>query len=311
MRPDRIIVGEVRDAAAIDMLTAMNTGHDGSLSTGHANSAYDMLARLESMVLMGMELPLEAVKKRQIASAVDIIIHLGRLRDGSRKVLEIDEVTGIKDGQTQLNTLYQFEEAEHSEDTADLEIMKYSGKCKTFRRNSYRNACKESRFNKYRETETRGNWIGKKAAAKEDFMKTDYRSYHLSLAETIGCFIVYFIFSAIISLLFYNSFIPVAVFAPFGFYIRKLFQDYRRKQRQKRLYLEFKDMVQALSASLGAGYAFENAFSAAYEEMRKLYGNSGLIVSELKIIIRGIRLNETNRRFIEGFWRTVRGTGYR
>lgn len=125
MRPDRIIVGEVRDAAAIDMLTAMNTGHDGSLSTGHANSAYDMLARLESMVLMGMELPLEAVK-RQIASAVDIIIHLGRLRDGSRKVLEIDEITGIKDGQIQLHTLYQFEETEHSEDTADLENMKYS-----------------------------------------------------------------------------------------------------------------------------------------------------------------------------------------
>lgn len=125
MRPDRIIVGEVRDAAAIDMLTAMNTGHDGSLSTGHANSAYDMLARLESMVLMGMELPLEAVK-RQIASAVDIIIHLGRLRDGSRKVLEIDEITGIKDGQIQLHTLYQFVETEHSEDTADLENMKYS-----------------------------------------------------------------------------------------------------------------------------------------------------------------------------------------
>ena len=132
-------------------------------------------------------------------------------------------------------------------------------------------------------------------------MKTDYRSYHLSLAETIGCFIVYLIFSAIISLLFYNSFIPVAVFAPFGFCIRKLFQDYRRKQRQKRLYLEFKDMVQALSASLGAGYAFENAFSAAYEEMRKLYGNSGLIVSELKIIIRGIRLNETIEDLLKDF----------
>lgn len=109
MRPDRVIVGEVRDSAAIDMLTAMNTGHDGSLSTGHANSAYDMITRLEFMVLMGIELPMEAVR-RQIASAVDIIIHLGRLRDGSRKVTEICEVTGIENGQVQLTSLYEFEE---------------------------------------------------------------------------------------------------------------------------------------------------------------------------------------------------------
>lgn len=109
MRPDRVIVGEVRGSAAIDMLTAMNTGHDGSLSTGHANSAYDMITRLESMVLMGIELPMEAVR-RQIASAVDIIIHLGRLRDGSRKVTEICEVTGIENGQVQLTSLYEFEE---------------------------------------------------------------------------------------------------------------------------------------------------------------------------------------------------------
>ena len=109
MRPDRVIVGEVRDAAAIDMLAAMNTGHDGSLSTGHATSSRDMITRLESMVLMGMELPLEAVR-RQIASAVDVIIHLGRLRDGSRKVLEIAEVTGMREGQVELHTIYEFEE---------------------------------------------------------------------------------------------------------------------------------------------------------------------------------------------------------
>ncbi len=109
MRPDRVIVGEVRDAAAIDMLAAMNTGHDGSLSTGHANSSGDMITRLESMVLMGMELPLEAVR-RQIASAVDVIIHLGRLRDGSRKVLEIAEVTGMREGLVELHTIYEFEE---------------------------------------------------------------------------------------------------------------------------------------------------------------------------------------------------------
>ena len=87
MRPDRIIVGEVRGAEAIDMLQCMNTGHDGSMSTGHANSAADMLSRLENMVLMGMDLPLPAIRN-QIASGVDIIVHLGRIRDKSRKVLE-------------------------------------------------------------------------------------------------------------------------------------------------------------------------------------------------------------------------------
>ena len=107
MRPDRIIVGEVRDAAAIDMLQAMNTGHDGSLSTGHANSSEDMLSRLETMVLMGMDIPLEAVRM-QIASAIDIIIHLGRMRDKSRRVLEISEVLRVKMGEIEIKKLYEF-----------------------------------------------------------------------------------------------------------------------------------------------------------------------------------------------------------
>jgi len=114
MRPERIIVGEVRGAETLDMLQAMNTGHDGSLSTGHANSTKDMLSRLETMVLMGAEgLPLEAIRQ-QISSAVDIIIHLSRLRDHSRKTMEISEVIGIKDGEIELNPLYVFEESEES-----------------------------------------------------------------------------------------------------------------------------------------------------------------------------------------------------
>lgn len=114
MRPDRIIVGEVRGPEALDMLQAMNTGHDGSLSTGHANSTVDMLSRLETMVLTGSEgLPLPAVKQ-QIASAVDIIIHLSRLRDKSRKTMEITEVVGIRNGEIELNPLYRFEEDDAS-----------------------------------------------------------------------------------------------------------------------------------------------------------------------------------------------------
>lgn len=114
MRPERIVVGEVRGGEALDMLQAMNTGHDGSLSTGHANSTEDMLSRLETMVLQGAAgLPLEAIRQ-QIASAVDIIIHLSRLRDKSRKTMEITEVVGYKDGQIILNPLYRFEEDEFS-----------------------------------------------------------------------------------------------------------------------------------------------------------------------------------------------------
>ncbi len=109
MRPDRIIVGEVRSEEALDMIQAMCTGHQGSMSTGHANSSQDMLSRLETMVLMGMDLPLAAIRG-QIASALDIIVYLGRLRDKSRHVIEIDEVDGIKDGKIILNKLYSWQE---------------------------------------------------------------------------------------------------------------------------------------------------------------------------------------------------------
>lgn len=107
MRPDRIVVGEVRGGEAIDMIQALNTGHDGSLSTGHANSAKDMLSRLETMVMMAMDLPLPAIRG-QIASGIDIIVHLGRLRDKSRKLLEIVEVLGYEEGEIKTSVLYEF-----------------------------------------------------------------------------------------------------------------------------------------------------------------------------------------------------------
>ncbi|MFC5470348.1 CpaF family protein [Cohnella suwonensis] len=109
MRPNRIIVGEVRGAEALDMLQAMNTGHEGSLSTGHSNGARDMLSRLETMVLSGADLPIGVVRK-QIASAIDVIVHLGRFRDSSRRVTEICEVIGMRDGEVELATLFHFEE---------------------------------------------------------------------------------------------------------------------------------------------------------------------------------------------------------
>lgn len=119
MRPSRIVVGEVRSGEALDMIQAMNTGHDGSLSTGHANGPEEMLMRLETMVLMAVDMPVEAIRS-QIASAVDIVVHLGRLRDGSRRVLKICEVEGMKSTLSgsciALNTLYEFKQERGGED---------------------------------------------------------------------------------------------------------------------------------------------------------------------------------------------------
>jgi len=126
MRPERIIVGEVRGGEALDMLQAMNTGHDGSMSTGHANSTADMLSRLETMVLMAAPLPLEAIKK-QIASALDIIIFLARLRDYTRRTLEITEVVGYKDGDIVLNPLFVFEETGEDSKGMVLGSLKRTG----------------------------------------------------------------------------------------------------------------------------------------------------------------------------------------
>lgn len=111
MRPDRIIVGEVRGAETIDMLQAMNTGHEGSLSSGHGNSIPDMLDRLETMVLLGSDIPLMAAR-RQISSAIDVMVQLGRLRDGRRVVLEISEVLGCRDGEIETNPLFLYQETE-------------------------------------------------------------------------------------------------------------------------------------------------------------------------------------------------------
>ncbi len=107
MRPDRIVVGECRGEEALEVLQAANTGHDGSLSTGHANSCKDMIKRLETMVLMAMDLPIAAIRS-QIASGIDLFVHLGRLKDRSRKVLEIAEVMGIEEGEVVLSTIYEY-----------------------------------------------------------------------------------------------------------------------------------------------------------------------------------------------------------
>lgn len=129
MRPDRIVVGEVRGSEAIDMMQCLNTGHDGSMSTGHANSCRDMLSRLETMILMGMELPLMAIRQ-QIASGLDIIVHLGRLRDKSRRVLEITEIREFEGSEIKMEPLYAFEEEGEDAQGRVMGILKKRGELK-------------------------------------------------------------------------------------------------------------------------------------------------------------------------------------
>ncbi len=126
MRPDRIVVGEVRGGETLDMLQAMNTGHDGSLSTGHGNSPKDMLARLETMALSAAELPVMAIRG-QLASGIDLLIHLSRLRDGTRRVTEITEIAGVEDGEIRLNALFRFAEAGGERDAIVQGKLRHTG----------------------------------------------------------------------------------------------------------------------------------------------------------------------------------------
>lgn len=129
MRPTRIIVGEVRDAAAMDMMNSMLTGHDGSLSTGHGNSAAEMMLRLETMILMGYDMPVAAIRQ-QLAAAIDIVVHLGRLRDNSRRVLEVCEVMGVEEGVIKLSPIYEFKESGEDKGKVCGELIK-CGKLKS------------------------------------------------------------------------------------------------------------------------------------------------------------------------------------
>ena len=129
MYPKRIILGEVRGEEAFDLLQAMGTGHDGSMSTGHGNSCKDMLQRLETMVLMGIEMPILAIRG-QIVSGIDILVHLGRLRDKSRKVLEVAEVLPLEDGEYRINVLYSFQERGEEKGKVIGELVGSRGKLK-------------------------------------------------------------------------------------------------------------------------------------------------------------------------------------
>ena len=259
MRPDRIIVGEVRGPEALDMLQAMNTGHDGSLSTGHANSPEGMLSRLETMVLTGSaELPLEAIRQ-QIASAVDYIVHLSRLRDFSRKCMEITEVTGYKDGRVTLNSIYKFKEDEKST------LKKVSGRL-VRTENKIQDEKNKVRLKYYECNMTKGQHM-----------------------------LAYLFFSVMIGvvLFIYYRFIPVAVIGGFiiGIWQEKNYSQTVTKRRQEKLRLQFKEFLEIISISIsgGSGRSMENAVEDSLRELQMIYNQDSDIVREIALIVSDYR----------------------
>ena len=264
MRPDRIIVGEVRSAEAIDMLQALNTGHDGSLSTGHANSPKDMLARLETMVLMGMDIPLPAVR-RQIASGIDIIVHLGRLRDKSRKLLAVTEVMGYEAGEVILKPLYTFEE------TGEVH-----GKIQGI-------------WRKERELEN----ITKLLAAGCKTGRTNEMAGQTAVLLALTAWLYYREIWAVVFL------IPVGIL-----YYRMKKKECVRKKQQVFL-LEFKEMIQSLAAGLNTGYSVENAVRETQKELMMVYPKEEVISKELAVMTRKLRLSMSMEQVFDEFARRV------
>jgi pilus assembly protein CpaF len=257
MRPDWLIVGEVRGGECVDMLQAMNTGHM-AMSTGHSNSAQDMLSRLETMSLMGMaELPLPAVRG-QIAAGIDIIVHLGRLRDRTRKVLEICEIEGGLDettGRIRTNTLFRFEE------TAIDEAGRIIGEWK-----------------KEGDLKARENW-------RQQALAFRFSSRAIpGIIQGAGIAVLF-------GRLFYDSWMAVVLASPVMI-AWVILQRKRRTDRDRRVVgIQFKDAMLSVLTDMKAGYSVENAFVDARKDMELLYGKKSLICMHLEKISKGIKNN--------------------
>lgn len=272
MRPDRIIVGEVRSAEAIDMLQALNTGHDGSLSTGHANSPKDMISRLETMVLMGMDLPLPAIE-RQIASGLDIIVHLGRLRDKSRKVLEVTEVLGYWDGQIHLQTIYRYEEI-RKEDENVTENEKRIRKVKSMENGK-----------KLR------NFFTAKNLWQQDITFKERTKAGMKTAGMIG----------ITAWLYYRR-VWAAIFLILpGIWLYREFLEEESKKKEQEFQKQFREMIQTLSSALNTGYSVENAFYETQKELKIQYPEEARISRELLLITRKLRMHIPVEQVLEEF----------
>ena len=269
MRPDRIVVGEVRGSEAIDMLQAMNTGHDGSLSTGHANSTKDMFSRLETMVLMGVDLPLSAVQ-RQIASAIDLVVHLGRLRDKSRKVLEISEVLAYEEGEIKVQSLYRFEETGRKD-----------GKV-------------QGRLKWVHELQKKEKATGSRILKRQIMERQAFKG----LALLSG-----------IAYLFYDFFLGGLMFSPFlVIYLRIWEKQYIKKQQQE-FCAQFKMSLQSMSSALNVGYSAENALKETAKDLSLIYKKDTRIMREYTYMIHQLNMNVPLEQIWKEFCRQGRTGG--
>lgn len=261
MRPDRIVVGEVRGPEAIDMLQAMNTGHDGSLSTGHANSPKDMLTRLETMVLMGMDMPVSAIRS-QISSAIDIIVHLARLRDKSRKVVQIAEV-----GDALMVKLY----LRHCLSLLKTVRIRME---KLLVRLSGRIMC-----------------LTERRSLKLQGLVNGNERYILE-----GIIIV-----LIAAYIFYENVFMAVILSPYVYiHYRQRIKE-RIVHDKKNFKKKFKDGIIAVSFALNVGYSIENAFGQAVDELTLMYGDDSDIVVKFKLIVIRLGQNENLEDILDDF----------
>ncbi len=264
MRPNRIIVGECRGAEALDVLQAMNTGHSGSLSTGHANSAMDMVSRLETMVLMGMDMPLAAIQS-QIASAIDIIIQLGRIRDGSRKLLQVVEVKGVK--------------------MARYVYTSSSG----------------SRRKKNREASAESGRRKENFSIRKNYRLPDYRKYHFRKKQFLLYVGEFLLLDILIGWLFYQSTLAILT----GFGLCPVFLRNKRNsakiQRQNDLKLQFKDALLSAAGAMRAGYSIENAWREAKKDVIQQYGMESDMAVEMRQMIHQMDCNVPLEQLLEDF----------
>ena len=261
MRPDRIVVGEVRGPEAIDMLQAMNTGHDGSLSTGHANSPKDMLTRLETMVLMGMDMPVSAIRA-QISSAIDIIVHLARLRDKSRKVVQIAEVGDCINGEIVLTPLFKFVENSQDKHGKVIGTLVRQITCLTERRS----------------LKLQGLVNGNERYILEGIIIVLAAAY-----------------------IFYENVLMSFILSPYVYiHYRQRIKE-RIVHDKKNFKKKFKDGIIAVSFALNVGYSIENAFGQAVDELALMYGDDSDIVVKFKLIVIRLGQNENLEDILDDF----------
>ena len=274
MRPDRIIVGETRGEEALDMLQAMGTGHDGSLSTGHSNSSKDMLTRLRIMVLMGIDMPAEAID-RQIASAIDIIVHLKRMRDKTRKVWEIIRIMN-------LNLFHYISTLRRAKIKMEILLAHLKDRITALR--------------------ILKSLSGQKTQEQCNVNLNKFiKRAHLSGRNDYIYLLQAVLIVTAVSYVFYDSLIPVIIFSPYVIYHIKKQRFNERYQKDNELIRQFRDGMQAVSFALNTGYSIENSFAEALQELVMLYGQNAVIVADFNMIVNRIRRNENLEDILDDY----------